>query len=482
MSADSGRSGLQPPRRWDATALVPVFAGLLSFSMVEGPFGALFAGLPGLFWLATGFALLFLSGDRRVTGYMALSSLLGIAFALPVMLVSGFVDGLLFAFLGAAVFVVAGRAGLQGEPAPPSVPEPDQDLRMQAKVGFDEAVMGYFLISARLPTGEHARRMCDEALGLQTVLERRGWLDRPERMHAAPEAPKLLQAQTGRIYGFDFEQLSFDSEFEPDAALPGAALWSVKLPNQRTNAWVLRHSGPTRPWLVCIHGYRMGDAWLDFGLFRPGLLHHRLGLNLLIPTLPLHGPRRVGRRSGDQYLDGDLLDLLFAQSQALWDLRRWIAWLRASEEARQIGLFGVSLGGYNTGLLSGYEAGLDFGVAVIPVTDFAEALWGVLPARHRQYFEAQGLTLDRYRQLLHPVSPMARPTKLGRDRRFVVAANADRIVPVGQPLKLAEHWEIPVNWYRGSHMSVGREYEPRLALEQAMQAAGWLGAGPVEMK
>ncbi|MGQ0618824.1 MAG: alpha/beta hydrolase family protein [Panacagrimonas sp.] len=477
MSTDPLRP-LEPPRQWDWTALAPIAAGLFALLIVEGWLGALFAGLPGVIWLATGLALLCLPGDRRVTSYMALGGVLGALFVLPVMFVTGFLDGLIFAALATGCFVAAGRASLFNEFASAGVPEPDRDLQNQVKVGFDEAIMGYFLIVARIPVGERARRMCDEALGLEAVLKQRGWLDKPEGMHGRPEAPKLIQAQTGRMYGFDFERLSFDSEFAPDPELPGAALWAGHQPNLRTNAWVLRHPGPPRPWLMCIHGYRMGDPWVDFGLFRPGLLHRKFGLNLIMPTLPLHGPRKIGRLSGDQYLDGDLLDLLFAQTQALWDLRRWVAWLRASEEAREIGLYGFSLGGYNTGLLSGYAADLDFGVAVIPVIDFAETLWRVMPPLHRLYFESQGLSLARYRELLRPVSPLARPTKLARDRRFVVAASADRIVPVAQPLLLANHWDVPVNWYQGSHMSVGREFEPRAALEQAMLNASWGRAGP----
>lgn len=476
MSAGPARP-LEPPRQWDWTALLPIVAGLFAFALVSGVFGALFAGLPGVIWLSTGFALLCLPGERRITAYMALGSFLGLLFVVPVIFIAGVLDGLVFAAFALGCLVVAARASLVGELAPPDVPEPDRDLRMQLKVGLDEVIMGYFLISARLPVGDRAQRMCEEALGLQAVLEQRGWIDHPERMHPAPEAPKLLQAQSGRMYGHSFERLSFDSEFAPDPELPGAALWSAHAPNRRTNAWVLRHPGPPRPWLVCVHGYRMGDTWLDFGLFRPELLHHKFGLNVIMPTLPLHGPRKIGLRSGDQYLDGDLLDLLFAQSQALWDLRRWMAWLRTSEDAREIGVYGISLGGYNTGLLSGYDDDLDFGVAAIPVVDFAETLWGVMPPRHRQYFESRGLSLTRYRDLLRPVSPLARPTLLARDRRFVVAASADRIVPVGQPLRLAEHWEVSIHWYQGSHLSIRGEHAPRAALEQAMRNAAWRSAG-----
>jgi hypothetical protein len=217
----------------------------------------------------------------------------------------------------------------------------------------------------------------------------------------------------------------------------------------------------------------MGETWMDFGLFKPGLLHRKYGYNVLMPVLPLHGPRRVGRKSGDLYLDGDLLDLLFAQSQALWDLRRWLAWLRANEDRPQIGVYGVSLGGYNTGLLTGYEKDLDFAVAGIPVIDFAQTLWRVIPPPHKRYFEARGLSEARYRELLRPVSPLTLGCKLPRDRRFVFAAAADRIVPVAQPAQLAAHWDVQTRWYQGSHMSIGNEHEPRATLEEAMRVAGW---------
>ena len=212
---------------------------------------------------------------------------------------------------------------------------------------------------------------------------------------------------------------------------------------------------------------------MDFGLFKPGLLHKKFGLNVLMPILPLHGPRRVGRKSGDMYLDGDLLDLLFAQSQALWDLRRWLAWLRANEDRPQIGMYGVSLGGYNTGLLTGYEGDLDFAIAGIPVIDFAETLWRVMPPPHRRYFEARGLDQALYRKLLRPVSPLTQPCRVPQDRRFVFGATADRIVPVANPALLARHWGVETRWYQGSHMSIGSESTPRVTLEEAMRVAGW---------
>lgn len=468
---------LRLPQQFQWWGLLPTIAGLYALHLVSGVFSALFAGAPALLWLATGLSLLLLPGDPRVTAYMALGAVLGALSAIPLLFMEGLDAGVVMALLSAAIFIVAGRISLTETLVPDVVPEPDDSPRMQAKVALDEAIMGYFLIGARVPGGRAAERMCDAALELNGVFESRGWFDDPRGLHPAPLAPDQVNARSERRLGLDYERLSFDSGFAPDPVLPGAAAWSHHHQNRRAVAWMFRHPGPPRPWLLCIHGYRMGLPLLDFRLFPPQVLHRRYGFNLLMPVLPLHGPRRVGLRSGDHYLDGDLLDLLFAQSQALWDLRRWIAWLRSEEDRARIGVCGVSLGGYNTGLLGGYESGLDFGVAWIPVVDLADALWRVIPPPHRRYFQARGLDEALYRRLLTPISPLSRPSLLAPDRRFVVAATADRIVPAAQPVLLARHWDVDTRWFQGSHMSVGHEREPREALREAARRAGWEPGG-----
>ena len=96
----------------------------------------------------------------------------------------------------------------------------------------------------------------------------------------------------------------------------------------------------------------MGSPRPDLALFQPGYLHHELGLNLLFPILPIHGPRRVGPVSGDRILSGDVMDTVHAGAQAMWDIRRLHFWLRESEDAPAGGVIGRSLGGYVVALLS----------------------------------------------------------------------------------------------------------------------------------
>jgi hypothetical protein len=305
-------------------------------------------------------------------------------------------------------------------------------------------------------------------------LHERGWLDHPASFHREPPPPEDARLVAARGVGRDFERLSFTSGFVPDAQLPGAALWLEHLPNRECFANVFRQNEPGRPWLLCVHGYRMGTPFLDLRLFAPHILHERLGLNVVMPTLPLHGPRRIGRQSGDHFLDGDLLDLLHAESQALWDLRRTIAWIRMQEPDAKIGVLGYSLGGYNAALLAGHQPGLDFVVAGIPVCDFASTLWRHIPIPQRDYFVAQGLDESRYRRLLSVVSPTQATPMLAADRLHIFAGTADRVVPPEQPLRLAHHWGRDISWFPGAHLTFRGERSVVRCIQDAMTGAGWV--------
>ena len=461
------------PRQWDWMAVVPLLAGFYALASHEGFLWWFFAGVPGTLVLTSGVALLLMPGDPRVTAYMSLGSVIGVLFGLPLILAHGFGAALVAVLLFVGSFLVAGRTGLRNEPVYEGAADVHLDVKMDAKAAMDEAVLGYFLISASVPSGETAARMSEDAVKLEALLDANGWQQNPERFHKEPPPPERMQINKARLYGIDYEKLSYDSGFTLPPELPGAQAWLAHENNARNSANMLRHPGAPRPWLVCIHGYRMGEPLLDFGLFSPAYLHHHLGLNVLMPTLPLHGPRKIGRRTGDHFLDGDLLDLLYAESQALWDLRRWLAWLRAQEENPAIGVYGVSLGGYNASLLAGYDEGLDFVVAGVPIVNLSSGLWRYVPAMHQRYFSWRGLDEKRYQDILRLVSPLTRPPKLDARNLHIFGAIGDRIVAPSNPVALSHHWNVPVTWYQGSHLSIRYEREPRQVLEEAMGRAGW---------
>jgi len=463
------------PKSRDWGSLIPIAAGIAWVTIGAGLAAWLLAWPQGLLLIATGVAALLWPGDTRITHYTALGAVLALLLSVPALFVLSFLPLLLAVALSVAAFLYAGRIALRLAERAPGAPEPPAELKTWAKAALDEALLGYFVICARIPSGTDAEELVRDAALMEAVLSQRGWLDHPEYYHQIPAAPTDAELSPASFKSFSYQHLKFSSDFRPHAEIPGAELWNSYVPNRTCHASLFRQPEAGRPWLLCIHGYRMGTTFLDLRLFAPHILFQRLKLNVVMPTLPLHGSRRIGPQSGDHYLDGDPLDLLFAQTQALWDLRRTIAWIRAQEPNARIGVLGYSLGGYNAALLATHEPGLDFVVAGIPVADFASVLWQHVPPQLRAYFEAEGLSRERYQRLLHLVSPLTLPPKLPAERLHLFAGSADRIVPPGQPLKLAAHWQREVHWYHGAHLTFRGERAVVRCIDDAMTGAGWKG-------
>ena len=462
--------------RWFIAALLPLAVGILWLNLgwSAGPLAGLIATLPGAILTAAGGALLLWPGDRQISRYLALAAVVSLPLALFLWPTFGGAAALLLVAGGVAAFLVAGLAALFQNPVPRAVPMPVVSATLARKAATDEALLGWFMNSARIPRGRMVARDHVEIEAAETAARRHGWRAQPQTLHRPPPAPRHFDLQSARGGRLAFEWLTFDSAFRPHPALPGGARWHGHAANRTMRARVLRHPGAPRPWVVCVHGYRMGLDWLDLPLFDVAHLHHRLGLNLIMPTLPLHGARTSTRLTGGLYLDGPLVDLLHAQSQALWDLRRCIAWVRAQQgEDTPIGVLGYSLGGYNAALLAAFEPTLACVIAGIPLSDIPAALWHHMPGLHLRFIEAQGITQARLSELLEPVSPLALTAAVPRQRRYLFAASADQLVPPAQPLRLWTHWDRPtMHWYHGSHLSVRHERSLRPFVTRALRESG----------
>jgi hypothetical protein len=237
----------------------------------------------------------------------------------------------------------------------------------------------------------------------------------------------------------------------------------------------MRHKEQPRPWLLCIHGYEMGIPFLDLAAFRARTMHQKHGMNVALAVLPLHGPRRIGRRSGEGFLAGNFLDTIHAEAQAMWDLRRLLSWIRA-QQGGPIGVYGLSLGGYNTALLSSLDDGLACAIAGIPATDFRRLTWRHGAPLQIRYAEHRGLIHDEVSEILSVISPLVLPSKVARDRRYIFAAVCDRLVPPDQPRDLWRHWEQPrIEWYQGSHVTFRAHAGVERFINDALRAGGLMG-------
>ncbi|MAA74307.1 MAG: hypothetical protein CMN28_06325 [Salinisphaeraceae bacterium] len=475
MSRMRAVAPLQP--RWYWLASIPVLAGLcwVVAGWQTGLLTGLLASIPGLLLLASGVALVLWPGDRQITHFMALGAVLGVPVAVLCVFSLGFLASVAFIALGLASLLVAGHMALVEEPRDPRLPDIDLSPGMAAKAATDEALLAYFIATANLPNGARIDRDHEEIEQATATLEQYGYLDNPAGFHETPGCPEDVEVAPGEGGGQHFEHVQFESRFQARGELPGGQRWLDREANQRMHAWMFRHADGPRPWLICVHGYRMGRPLLDFSLFNIDYLHRRLGLNLLMPVLPLHGPRKAFSRSGSGFLDGNLVDMLHAETQALWDLRRTLAWLRQQHAPQAMGLLGYSLGGYNAALLSAFEDDLDCVIAGIPLTDMADAVWQHLPLLHRRYIETAGISLADARRLLQVVSPLGMNCRVAHDRRFIFAATGDQIVPPEQAHRLWQHWGQPeMHWYQGSHLSVRRERSACQFMTAALGRGGLL--------
>jgi hypothetical protein len=361
-----------------------------------------------------------------------------------------------------------GRTFLSGEVAE-SVPRPPLSVSLLAQVAIDEALLAVAMTPSRYPRRADYQRVSEELAAARTLFRRRGWIAEPETYHRTPPAlhERDVVLSRGRTLGASYDRITFESGFVPRAGEPGGDRWAAFEANHMAAATVLRHPGEPRPWVVGIHGFCMGFPLADMRGLHADILHKELGLNVAMPVLPLHGSRRATRISGEPFLSFELMNALHGMTQSIWDIRRLITWIR-DQGAPSVSVYGVSLGGYMTSLLSGLEDGLDVVVAGIPVTDFPALFQGHSP-RHIQARAIEHQILGgTAEELFSVVSPFSFPPRPSFERRFIYAGYGDRLSTPAQAQRLWEYWDRPaICWYPGDHVGYLWSRRVREFLRQA---------------
>jgi hypothetical protein len=463
---------------WSFSSFVPTLAGSLWLWIAarHGTPVALLGALPGALLLSTGLSGLLWAVGARTLQYMALASVIGVVLSLPAALLLGPAMAVVLGTASAASLLAAGYLALEEHRSSPDVPEPLMSPGFAVRAATDEISMcGIVLTTWPLAVGPVAARIRREVTEAFPLFEERGWLSEPATYHREPPPLQEPGIRSMSYRGKNIECLTFDSLYEPRLEEPGRDRWLARRNDPTAYAWVLRHPGEARPWLVCVHGIRVGTLSRNLALFRPEYLHEELGLNVLMPVLPTHGPRRTGPIGGARTLSGDVMDSLHTGEQAMWDLRRLVSWLRRSEGAPSIGALGHSLGGYAVALLASLEGDVDCAVAGNPAVDPAGLFWDNAPAAAIHALRAEGIRKNMLEGLMRPISPLALRPLIPQDRRAIFAGVIDRVVPPAEAASLWRHWEKPrIGWYQGSHGRVLRAPEARGVLENTLHAAGML--------
>ena len=331
---------------------------------------------------------------------------------------------------------------------------PSLSLGLAAGVAMDEALLAMAMTPSRFPRRADFARVSTELGDARRLFSRRGWIARPLSYHRTPPplAAEDVETSHGWALGMGYERITYDSGFSTRPSEPGGERWMAYEPNRRATAAIVRHRGAPRPWVVSVHGFCMGYPFMDFMGLHAAKLHRELGLNLAMPVLPLHGPRKVTLVSGEPFLSFDMMNTVHGLTQAIWDIRRLVSWIRA-QGATSIGLYGVSLGAYVVSLLAGIDQGFDAVVAGIPVVDLPSLFHAHSPvhirARSIEHHILGGVAEDVFRV----VSPLSFESNIPRDRRYVFAGYGDRMATAEQARMLWEHWDQPrISWYSGNHV------------------------------
>lgn len=334
----------------------------------------------------------------------------------------------------------------------PGVPPARLTPALVGHVLMDESIMAIAVGPNRFPRRADYHRVSEELTRAHDLFSERGWIDDPVSFHQTPPPLDEPAITKGWALGKSYERLWWPSGYQPHLGVPGTDRWLAFESNRTASAWVMRHRDRPRPWIVCVHGFGTGSVFMDLFAFRAAHLHEQLGVNIAAIVLPVHGARRPSRLSGEEFLGFEFMNSVHGLTQAVWDVRRLLSWVRR-QDPTGLGMFGVSLGGMVTSLVTAFESELDMALVGIPIIDFPGLIEHHAP-RHLHMRAIEYNILDGTAQDLHRVvSPLTMPVLVPHESRAVFAGLGDRLATTDQPQQLVEHWEQPETcWFAGNHV------------------------------
>jgi pimeloyl-ACP methyl ester carboxylesterase len=310
-----------------------------------------------------------------------------------------------------------------------------------------------------LPIGFHPREVArafgdlDLYASIAEQQRREAFFLPPPRVHieAAPAVAPLFRPDDGST-----EDLRFISPFVPISPRQRER-WDAHPRNRIAHARMWRHrGGKPRPTVVAIHGFSADLYHLNEWFFSIPWLY-AAGYDVLLVTLPFHGSRqaRSSPYSGFGFFSGGPSAINEAFAQGVMDVRIWVNHLLDELGAPEVGVTGVSLGGFTTALLASVEPRLAFAVPNVPVISIADLVmeWEPIGTVVRGGLALAGRTLKDARRLLAPSCPLTWAPLLPKERLFIIGGVGDRLAPPSHSRLLWDHWgRSKLHWFPGSHL------------------------------
>ena len=248
--------------------------------------------------------------------------------------------------------------------------------------------------------------------------------------------------------------ITFRSPFEPVNPRLGERYLSHTR-NQVARAQYWRHDDGPRPTIVVVHGFVADPYWINTR-FLALPWFYKQGYDVMLYTMPFHGRRgdRFAPFSGQGFFSGGFGHINECFAQAIHDLRIFLRYLR-ERGTSQIGVTGISLGGYTSSLLSCVDEDLACVIPNVPVVSLFDLVmsWFPINLEMRGFMKATGNSLSRLRHASAVHSALTWPSKVAPERRMIIGGAGDRFVPPQQVWLLHEHWhQCRLHWFPGNHL------------------------------
>lgn len=191
-----------------------------------------------------------------------------------------------------------------------------------------------------------------------------------------------------------------------------------------------------KPTVILLHGW---NAETGYRVLFPYLAWRltRRGVNAAMFELPYHSRRKPrGEGAIRNFISDDLVHVVQATQQSIADARALVAWLKA-QGCPRVGLWGISLGAWLSGLLVCADARINFAALMTPVArmdrviaelDFCEPI--------RRSLDGAPVNLDSLNLATHRL-------KVSPEEILIVASEHDLFAPIETVEELWRAWNEP---------------------------------------
>lgn len=339
------------------------------------------------------------------------------------------------------------------------------DLKSQAMVDGTALVdLGVRTALASLVTGlalpgllwpgnfRHDREQWDFYMRLAETHDSTAFFQRPRhKVTVRRHKSGLLdyRPREGRV-----EVLSFESGFR---AVNPALREDYARHRRNRLAWAehWRHEDRPRPTICLIHGFVADPYWIN-SRFLALPWFFKQGYDVLLYTLPFHGRRQEKSSpfSGHGYFSHGFSHLNETIAHAVHDFRLFLDYLEETG-VPQVGVTGISLGGYTTALLAAVEDRLAFAVPNVPLASVLDIAlqWPPAGPLIKAGLRLAGSNIREARHATAVSCPLTYPPRIPKERLLIVGGAGDRFAPPKHARLLWDHWDRPqLHWFPGNHL------------------------------